>query len=532
MGKAAHLAIAVEHGRLLALAASVGGGRVRIKSWLCEAIPGRVDAGNAAALGAWIRDRLKEAGLSGNARRGAVFVVGRGEVVLKRLAFPKATSPADLPDMVRLQMARQMTVSGEGAAIDFAPLANVGGGGGPAAGGASGAERLEVLAAALSEDRLAWRRDVAKAAGMRLNRASLGSMGTVALVAPAAERRNGGTLGVSLSSGSCEFVVVEAGRLVFARATDLDRAQAEEDSESFAEQVAVEARRTWMSYRVTHESSEIEAVAVVGDDELAQRVAARCEAALQMHAEATGLPEFVEAPAEMSAADRAAFAPLAGLLAEEIVNPDGGIDFLHPRRAPDRREKIRRQALLAAMVLIAIFGGFLTVRAMTMRDWAHKKSVAQAAETKARESYIEYWRRRARVDHAEQWEAASPDWLAHLDELCEILPRGKVRLNSLSGAWEADVAYERPKGRGAFWYSQGTWATVPAGSIRIAGQAQERTSADRLRETLVEDATYVLATRGPDVPSRFDWTLTTRVTAPKRARPTVIEFGAEEDAIR
>src|SRR5690606_8001821 len=132
-------------------------------------------------------------------------------------------------------------------------------------------------------------------------------------VAPAAQRRNGATLGVSLSYGSCEFVVIEGGRLVFARATDLDRAQAEGDVDAFAEQVAVEARRTWMSYRVTHESSEIEAITVVGDDELAQRVAARCEQALQMQAAAAALPEFVEAPETMTSAERAAFAPLAGL---------------------------------------------------------------------------------------------------------------------------------------------------------------------------------------------------------------------------
>ncbi len=532
MGKAAHLTIAVEHGRLLAVAATVSGGRVRIRSWLCEQIPGRVDTGDATTLGNWIRERLKEADLAGDARRGVVFTVGRGEVVLKRLAFPAATTPADLPDMVRLQMARQMTVSGEGAAIDFAPLASGVAVPAKAAGGGAMAERLEVLAAALSEDRLSWRREVARAAGMRLHRVALGSMGTVALVAPAAQRRNGATLGVSLSYGSCEFVVIEGGRLVFARATDLDRAQAEGDVDAFAEQVAVEARRTWMSYRVTHESSEIEAITVVGDDELAQRVAARCEQALQMQAAAAALPEFVEAPETMTSAERAAFAPLAGLLAERVMNPDGGIDFLHPRQAPDRREKMRRQMLVAVMGLIAVFGGFLTYRAMTLRDLEFQRQQAVEAERKARTAYTEFMRRRAHVDFAEQWVQASPDWLAHMDHLYEVVPRGEMRLSSLSAEWEANVVYQRPEKRGRFWYTEGKWTTAPRGSIRIAGSTRERTTADRVRESLVSDSTYVLATRGADVPDRFDWTLETSIAVPKRSRPTVIEFGAEEDAIR
>src|SRR5690606_10605770 len=133
--------------------------------------------------------------------------------------------------------------------------------------------------------------------------------------------------------------------------------------------------------------------------------AVRCERALQMQAAAVGLPDFVEAPEEMSGEDRAAFAPLAGLLAEAVVNADGGIDFLHPRQAPDRREKIRRQALAAALILIAIFGGFLTYRAMVLGDLQHQKQRAAEAEKKARQAYVEFNRRLARLEHAEQWAA-------------------------------------------------------------------------------------------------------------------------------
>src|SRR5262249_10216465 len=134
------------------------------------------------------------------------------------------------------------------AAIDFAEI--------PSAGSGMGTHLAQpmgttVLSGALQGDRLDWRRAVARGAGIRLGRVALKSAGAAALLAELSQRRGGAVLGIALGCGSTEFVIVEDGQLVFARATDLVRpdrsgeaaavrdARPTTDEESFAEKVAV-----------------------------------------------------------------------------------------------------------------------------------------------------------------------------------------------------------------------------------------------------------------------------------------------------
>ena len=83
----------------------------------------------------------------------------RGEVVMKRIAFPPGVEDADLPGMVHLQMVRQLTVSPESAAIDYVPIPTTG----VATANAAGKVGTTVMAVALQGDRVQWRREVARA---------------------------------------------------------------------------------------------------------------------------------------------------------------------------------------------------------------------------------------------------------------------------------------------------------------------------------------------------------------------------------
>ena len=117
----------------------------------------------------------------------------RGEVVLKRLRLPKTTGAGDaeLAGMVRLQMARQLTMAIEGTAIDYVTIESgargVAGEAPTTAPGSAGT--LDVLAAALPADRMQWYVAMAEAAGCSIERVGLRASGAAATASAGSRTR-------------------------------------------------------------------------------------------------------------------------------------------------------------------------------------------------------------------------------------------------------------------------------------------------------------------------------------------------------
>lgn len=516
-GDRLQVAINLENDRLTAVCGEVrdrgkGPGRLEIRSWVSVDRPAGVEPADTTALGRWVGDVLRERGLFRAARSGgAVFAVPRGEVVLKRIVFPPGTSASDLPGMVRLQLVRQLTVSPEHAAVDFVPITPGIPDGKRRGAGSAPAGSVSVLAGALQGDRVAWRRQVAKSAGIRLRRLGLRAAGAAALLAEAAQRRGGSTLGITLGSGSTEFAVVEDGQLVFARATDLFRPDAAEDVEAFAQKVAVEAKRTWMSYRVAPETTEIEAVVVLGADETARQVAGACAGVLELPSEAQDYPAFVEVPAEMGPADRTAMAPLVGLLAERVLDR-AAMDFANPRRAPDLAAARRQRVLLAALVAIVGGGSLWTAARMDLQRQQQTVRELEARLSDLGPRYSEAVRTRAWADHVDAWMSARVDWMAHLAEITAMLPDARAGvLERLEASGQSAVSFDPPRARS---YQDGSWQTLTSAAFEVVGTVRNRDIADAFRKTLVEDSQYQVESRGPDTSDRFDLILRTQHAKP------------------
>ncbi len=505
------VALNIENDRLVAVAATVKPDRVVIKKWLAAARPPEVDLADSVAVGKWIASELQKASLRASARRGTVvFGVPRGEVVLKRIGFPPGTDDDDLPSMVRLQVVRQLTVSPDNAAIDFVPLVSGSGATIPAG--------TVVLAAALQGDRLHWRKAVCKAAGIKLGRVGLLSTGAAALLAEASQRRGGGTLGVALGRESTEFVIVEDGQLVFARSTDLIRPASVAEGETFAQRVAVEAKRTWMSHRASPDAPAIEAVTILGSDKLSQLVATRCGETLELPAASAGYPAFVETPADMPEAERSAFAPLVGLLAEPAIGREA-IDFAHPRRAPDVAGARRRKVLLGALLAIVLIGGVWTVARLDLQSRQARLDELKDQWSKQTGPHAELVRTKARIEHLRRFRENGIDWLSHVDMLTSQMPDPKEAvLDSISARSETAVGYRLSKDNPA--YSPKAWFESVEGTMTLAGSMKRRDVADALRARLVEDKRYSVQTRGSDVPDRFDWTLSTSSKQPGKGKST------------
>ncbi len=534
--------IDLDHERLSFVSGTVAPGKVRVARRGSAVRPAGVDSGDAKALGSWAGEQLRAAGVAA----GKVLVcVPRGNVVMKRLAFPGLESHAD-PDlvaMVRLQMTRQMPMKVEGTTIDFVPLerallttpgASRGDGAGAAAGGSGmgsgGAEGpgLEVLACALPGDRLAWCRGVAEAADVRLEWLSLRASGAATLLAQAGYGLEGPVLGVSIGWSSVEFVVVRDGEIVFVRSADVPLAD-DVDAASYSERVAVEAKRTWMAYRVSQGAADVESVAVVGGGRLARDVATRCGEAMELSSATVELPCFVEdergegddeaarAGAARSAAAEAALAPLIGLMVAQASDRPV-IDFAHPRQPPDVGAGMRRLVLLGVLGAITVIGGGLVLADMRVRD---TRAAAKRAETEAREwggRVVDHMRADARLRHIEQWLQADVDWVAHWSKISDTMPRPpEALLDSLGGSLTAEVVFQ-PGGTGSSrTYANSRWNLDMQAVLHATGRLANRMIGNEFRERLVADPTYVVESRGADTENRFDMDLLTRRSSPEEA---------------
>ncbi len=507
-------AIGLEQDRLCAVCATVGPDRVTVRAGLVDSVPASVDARDAKALGTWIGQELDRRGFP---RTRVVFALARGDVVLKRLSFPRPeqSNEGDLAGMVRLQMARQLTMAVDGSAIDYVPIE----GGGPA-GTPGPAPTISLMAGALPGDRLEWFRDVAEAMGRRIDRIGLRASGVAALLAGASQRHAGPLLGVALGLGSVEFVVVDEGQLVFARSADLGAPtpDAGEPDPAFVQRVAVEAKRTWMAFRVGQEATEVDGLAVPGEGPLAREIAARCGEALEMPFELVAIPTAVEMPRAMSAEERLLLGPLVGLLAEPVLGR-AMLDFCHPRRAPDRAAIRRQRVLLGVLALILLSGaGYLgaDARLNTLRTELGK---ARARADALDREYTDHLLQDARLRHLEQWIKAQPDWLGHLRWISDQMPDPRLlQLDVFSGDLSAGIAFTPARVEAGkepeTSYTDGKWALQTRMHFALTGKVTEREVANELRTRLVNSQLYKVDSKGADVPDRFSFDLDTSALSP------------------
>ncbi len=527
--------IDLDHERLSFVAGDVGARRVRVETSGSVARPAGIDAAKAQTLGAWVGECLKNAGVAG--RGGVLVCVPRGNVVMKRLAFPGLAShnDPDLVAMVRLQMTRQMPMKVEGTAIDFVPMGRVGAGGGGdgagadglgvagAAGGAGEGPALEVLACALPGDRVEWCRSVAQAAGVKLGALSLRASGAATLLAQEGASATGTVLGISISWSSVEFVVVRDGEIVFVRSADVALTpDVDASSESraeviqYAERVAVEAKRTWMAYRVSPGSSEVWSVVVVGGGPLAREVADRCGRSLDLSASAAELPGFVEmVPASTDAAS-VALAPLVGLMVAHASDRPV-FDFAHPRQAPDTGAGARRAALLGVLGAIVVIGGGLVLANMQVGATRTAAKQAERERNQWGERLVDHIRADARLQHAEQWLTADVDWIAHWAKISQTMPAPpEALLDSLGGSLTRYQVRFQPGASGSSkTYANSRWNLDLEAVLHATGRLSNRIVGNQFRERLVSDPTYVVESRGADTETSFDMDLVTSTRLPE-----------------
>lgn len=522
-----------ERDRVHAVCASIGDGRVGIRGAFSKPYPDGVRLESPSALGPWIAAELKSAGMP---RNRVVFSMPRGDVVLKRLAIPGVgLSEQDLSGMVRLQMSRQLTMPITETSIDYLPPVAERAtaqplGDAPAGGG--GATTAAVMAGAMPSDRVSWCRDVAAAGDLTLRRIGLKCFGVAALLAELSQRRDGTVMGVALGSSTAEFVVVEDGQLVLARAVDVTAPALDTEREAYAERIAVEAKRTWMSHKSTRGIAEIERVALIGDGEPSRSVGAKCAVALECGCEFVNRPAMVDIAETITEPDLGSVLPGAGLVLEGVLG-ENVLDFANPRKARDLAAVRRQRVLLGVLGSIVLCGGAWVVGRSSLNDLRDQDAKLKDRGRELQAQVEKHLAQHARLAHIEQWSKARVEWLSYLDMLNQQLPEAKMAvLDGLGGQMTiADVEFAS-KGKP---YPDGAWILKQEAAFSIDGRMVERRVAADLRGKLLDLPFDSVSSKGADVPDRFSFVLKTSLPAPKKTEPStgaVPATGAAKEPVK
>jgi len=477
---ASQRAIAIDMGRrrLRAIEADVDRGRLTVRRVLVEPLPDDLDRDDPQGIGAWVGRTLRTAGL-GKVR--ATVAISREHVVLKRLTLP-STEHHELPEMTRLALQRQLPFDPAGAVIDFACVDRT-------------ATSTTVIAVAAPETVLASVRDAARAAGINVERMSLRTMGTAALIATSVtEGPPTGVLAVDISGDRVEFSVIAGGVIRFSRAGELPGG---DDPQAIADAVLTEARRTWMSYRIIDDSDDVTRAVVFGDQRVCDLVTVSLRDALNIETETFG--RHVRVDTSRADGDMGPVWPLAGLLLAPMLDRQQ-IDFLHPHKTPDIAGRRRKIACgIAGAMILLVLGGITWAR-LDLADRRDRMDNLQAQKNMLLPAYLRYGRDRYKLAHLEHWESVDADWLEHLGYIVSMTPPAdRVVLDS----WTGTLAF------GGVKFDRKSKEFSSSREIRIVvdGEAADRMTADAFRGLLVDTASYDISTTGADTRSgrRLAW---------------------------
>lgn len=444
------LALDREPHRICGVLADVGTGSVRVRNTFAFDIPELLQ--DSPDLGTWLRDELRNARISA---KQAVVCVPREDVVVRHLDLPPVPDD-ELPQIVRFQAAAKSTVSLDQLALDYLPL--------PAREGLPG---REVLVSTVDQQRLRRLKSLGQDAGVEVQAVGVSSVCAAALVSAAEQQiahqpgdvsiiicRHGDRVEISLA-GERHLYSTHSTQVTPGESTQSTNAILAEISRSI---VALQKRlsnmrvmRCWLIGSKGEDES-------VGD---AVRQRFNCDVRELDPFSGSGIDLACEAPTEA----RGAFAgPVGLLLARETAGADI-VDFLSPRRPPEKVDYSKQKKIgalaLVALVLVGVFG-FRHWQLGVLQDELDARN-GTLAQKKQNNKQLEP--KVADAGEVEEWYAKRVDWLHEANDLAETID-GTERLYLTSLNFGEGLRGER-------------------GAITGGGQARQRFDVEALNAELV-----------------------------------------------
>jgi len=531
-----NLALMLEPDRVVIVwGTSGGGGRVVVRRVGIAARPGGSEGGGeepSDETGRLISAAIERMGATSAANGGVTVALSRSDVALKHVALPPGVSSAERPGVAELAMAEQFAATGDSAVVDFVPMSWSSAAEQAEKGSAAGGGGSDLLAAAVAQQRIDRIRSIVCAgAGLKINRLAVAPVGAASLLAgdPAPDTVNMLVL-VSQRGGpgGCDILLVRGRSVLMARAADVPSvgeaavlAGTAATEATFLESIAMEAKRTYMAYRLSPGAGEVRSVLVLGagpSDALAAKLTERLGSALELAARTIGLPPTVELASGVSVGDAVEAACVVGVLAEEGRSGSGAgsddperalIDLGSARRAPDLRAARRRMAALAgaAVLIVCGLGWTMAKRSLEEAQGEFDKIKTHFAK-QVKPKHDLYVRQKLRTEHIEGFRKSSPNWIGHLAVITEQMPDpNQAVLESLLGESDPGVEFVWAKGA-AKSIGMGKWAPRSGVALDLSGSAKRREIADGIRDRIEQDQRYLITTKGADVSNRFEYRVT------------------------
>lgn len=451
---------------------------------------------------------------AGIRRADALVSIGRASIELKQLSFPPVPDE-ELPGMVRWQAMREFHSLGEDWPLDFLPLSS-----GPLASGAEA--NRSVLAAALSPESVQQFQETCKQAGLEGKKMILRPVAAASLFLRSSDvGQEEVRLLVDLLSEEVDLTVLAGRDPVFMRTARLPHdvlLSLDNLKPPFAE-----LRRTMAAAHNQLAGRKVEAIYLCGTQEehgaLAQRIETDLGLPVRIFDPLKGL-ELSPALKSALPANRGRYAPLLGMLADEIRGTAHGIDFLHPHKAPEAPSRRNSYVLAAAAVAaVVLLGGFIIWQRLAALD----KQIAQlAAQSKQLDPVIKSAAEIEKsVAEIKNWTDGDILWLEELKQLSERFPESK----------EAMLTNLR------------LTPHVDGGAMSLEGRVRESATIDSLEQALRDNFHTVKGeTRQQDKDSKkYNWHFKSVVTVKPRdhkasatteAKPPAATAGREEKTKR
>ena len=369
-------------------------------------------------------------------RVGTLVAVGRSDIELRRLSLPPAPDD-ELPELVRFQAMREFNALGEDWPLDFIPLDE------------DPEQPRNVLAAAINPELVDKIGVTCHAAALKPARLVLRPCAAASLVCRHRPARPGQIrLLVDLLVDEADLTVVIGDRAAFLRRA---RLRADPLTETAAGELLLsEIRRTMVAAQNQLGVREMESVVLCGagpqHQALAESIAGQLPVPLDLvdpfgdlHLEGDlqrGLPDHPHR-----------FAPLLGMLRDELEGAPHALDFLNPRRPPKPPSRRNTYALAGLAVAMLVF---LVMILGWYQRWSLETEIGklQNRQEDLQERLSEAGKIERVVEEVDKWAAAGVGLLDELRWLSEKLPDAEdAMITQLTWTIGAETGYMNLNGR-------------------------------------------------------------------------------------
>ncbi len=366
------LAIGWDDADVQLLLAEVAGGMSHIEDYARHPWPDSLTIKESApAAGEWLAGKIRDLGAEG---AKVVVALPREAVVIRRLSLPPAPD-SEMPDLVRFQASAKLSTPVDRLKIDFLPLP---------LDTEHPEEGRSVLVAAWERIRFDFVKAAVEKAGCELSAVTISPVAISYLVPQLAKiagcNPRSPLLVVMHDTLRIEIVIVEQSSVIFTHQSRLGDGHVEDD----LMEVLQEIQRAVMSFEQNHPGVEIEQVLLLetGDeqDDLDLALEARFGAKLHRFTK-DGMTAVLGQSVPKQAEWPRLMIPLGASLHGAAAPGIAGIDFVHPRKPPDK-VNIRRQRMMrvggAAAAVVLIGGLWMTWQVISLRG-----AIAALKEDKA-----------------------------------------------------------------------------------------------------------------------------------------------------